>query len=120
MSKLEIARLARFIALDTLLSFAHFAKTDPDFTRSHDLEPARFDSSVSMQFEGMNRRNDGEEEFVFIFLKPGRFVVWVSLPNADVSFPSVTIFGDVAVAKAFLSDLRAHHDALLRFRQGDL
>lgn len=119
MSKFEIAHLARFISLDALHSFARLVKTDPDFTKSHDPEPTRFDKSVTMQFEGMNRRNDGEEEFVFMFLKPGCFALWASLPNMDITFPSITIVGDVVVAKSFLSDLKAHHDAFLLFRQGD-
>lgn len=116
MSKLKMARLARFIALDTLHSFAHFAKIDPDFTSSHDPKPTQFDETVTIQFEGMNRRNNGEEEFVFVFLKPGCFAIWAALPDADITFPSVTVFGDVAAAKLFLTDLRAHHNALGMFR----
>lgn len=117
MSKFEVAHLDRFIGLELLRSFMNLVETDPDFTAAHSPEPVKFDRSVTIQFEGVNARNDGQEEKVFLFVKEDSFAVWVVLPDPELTILAVTIFGDVAQAKGFLGDLRTHHDGLLAFRQ---
>lgn len=113
----QIHRLDRFIGLDVLWSFMNLVKTDPEFTNSHSPKPVRFDESVTLQFEGTNHRNDGQEEQVFLLLKHGCFAIWIVMPDPACTIPDVTIFGDVRQATSFLGDLRAHHDGLLAFWQ---
>lgn len=117
MGQFQIHRLDRFIGLDVLRSFMKLVKLDPEFTESHSPKPVRFDESVTLQFEGTNHRNDGQEEQVFLLLKHGCFAIWIVLPDPDLKIPAVTIVGDVRQAMSFLGDLRAHHDGLLAFRQ---
>ncbi len=117
MSKFEVAHLDRFIGLEMLRSFTKLVETDPAFTAAYSPEPVRFDRSVTIQFEGVNARNDGQEEKVFLFLKEGAFAIWVVLPDPELTIPDITIFGDVAQAKSFLDDLRSHSDSLLAFRK---
>ena len=117
MSEFEVACLDRFIGLEMLRSFMHLVETDPDFTADHSPKPVRFDRSVTIQFEGVNARNDGQEEKVFLFVKKDSFAVWVVMPDPELTIPAVTIFGDVPRAKSFLRDMRSHSDGLLAFRR---
>lgn len=117
MSTFQIHLLDRFIGLDVLWSFMNIVKLDPEFRQSHSPKPLTFDESVTLQFEGTNHRNDGQQEEVFLVLKQGCFAIWIVMPDPELILPAVTIFGDVGQAMLFLGDLRAHHDGLLSFRQ---
>jgi hypothetical protein len=117
-SEMNVATLDSFVALDILRPFMSRVEKEPDFRSTHGPTPVQFDPTVTLKFEGTVIRNGGAGALLFQAIKEGCFAISMMMPDPDDFLPTITIFGDVAEAKSFLDDLRAHHDAWLACGKG--
>lgn len=118
-SEMNIATLDNFVALHILRPFMSRVEKEPDFKSTHGPSPVQFDPTVKLKFEGTVIRNGGAGALLFQAIKDGSFAISIMMPDPDDFLPTITIFGDVAQARSFLNDLRAHHDGWLACEKAD-